>query len=184
MPRFVVLTSFTWRAFLNSWRSICRSLPATIENCCSNQASHLASRSMLCLCVKSNYEHSWYPCNWWDNWHYISHSRKLTLEKTFANWWFSHRKLFSLVHPKDTKPQNFAEKTFVNSHKTLKFEKVFSLKSFSPYNTMLACWRHPIALALWDAHCSPCPLVGRNAPETLWVQHVCTGISLCTYDVC
>ena len=44
----VELTSFTWRARLNSSRSICRSLPATIENCCSNQASHFASLSILC----------------------------------------------------------------------------------------------------------------------------------------
>ena len=32
-------------------------------------------------------------------------------------------------------PPNFMEKTFVNSHKTLKFAKVFSLESFPLYST-------------------------------------------------
>ena len=36
--------------------------------------------------------------------------------------------------PKDTTPQNFAEKAFANSHKTPKFAKVFSLESFPLYS--------------------------------------------------
>ena len=36
---------------------------------------------------------------------------------------------------KDTTPPNFAEKTFVNSHKTAKFAKVFSLESFLLYSS-------------------------------------------------
>ena len=42
------------------------------------------------------------------------------MEKTFAN--------YSLVPPKDDTPPNFAENTFVNSHKTLKFVKFSSSK--------------------------------------------------------
>jgi len=34
---------------------------------------------------------------------------------------------------KDAIPPNFAEKTFANSHKTVKFTKVFSLESFPLY---------------------------------------------------
>ena len=36
----------------------------------------------------------------------------------------------SLVLPKDTMPSNFIEKTFTNSHKTLKFTKPFSFEGF------------------------------------------------------
>ena len=56
------------------------------------------------------------------------------------NWWkvrFALKKTFakcSLVLPKDTTSPNLAEKTFVNSHKTLKLAKVFSLKSFPLYS--------------------------------------------------
>ena len=34
---------------------------------------------------------------------------------------------------KDTMPSNFAEKAFVNSHKTSKFTKIFSHESFPLY---------------------------------------------------
>ena len=37
--------------------------------------------------------------------------------------------------PKETMPPNFAEKTFVDSHKTVKFAKVFSLENFSLYSS-------------------------------------------------
>ena len=37
--------------------------------------------------------------------------------------------LLTFVMPKDSTPQNFMEKTSANSHKTVKFTKVFSLKS-------------------------------------------------------
>ena len=46
-----------------------------------------------------------------------------------------HRVLACAV-PKDTTPPNFAEKTFVNSHKTAKFSKVFFLKSFPLYGIL------------------------------------------------
>ena len=39
----------------------------------------------------------------------------------------------SLMPPKDAMPLNFARKTFMNSHKILKFAKVFFLKSFPLY---------------------------------------------------
>ena len=51
---------------------------------------------------------------------------KIFTEKTFADC--------SLVPPKDVTPQNFAEITFTNSHKTLKFVQVFFLKSFPLYS--------------------------------------------------
>jgi len=50
---------------------------------------------------------------------------------------FRGRKLSQIVTfavPKDTVPPNFVEKTVVNSHKTAKFAKVFSLKSFPLYS--------------------------------------------------
>ena len=42
----------------------------------------------------------------------------------------------SLLAPKDVTPQNFAEKTFANNHKTAKFPKVFSLESFPLYSIL------------------------------------------------
>ena len=72
----------------------------------------------------------------------ILYSGKLSREKTFANWWkrqFSWRKLSRnacCAAPKDTTPPNFAEKNFVNSHKTAKFAKVFSLESFPLYDIL------------------------------------------------
>ena len=39
--------------------------------------------------------------------------------------------------PMDAMSPNFAEKTYVNSHKTSKFAKVFSLESFPLYNTKM-----------------------------------------------
>ena len=44
-------------------------------------------------------------------------------------------KLLAFAVPKDATPPNFAEKTFMNSHKTAKFVKVFFLKSFPLYST-------------------------------------------------
>ena len=43
-----------------------------------------------------------------------------------------------LVLPYNTTPPNLAEKTFVNSHKTLKFGKVFSLESFPRYGSLVS----------------------------------------------
>ena len=51
------------------------------------------------------------------------------VEKTFADC--------SLVLQKDATVPNFVEKAFAISHKTLKFAKVFSLKSFLLYGTAL-----------------------------------------------
>ena len=42
-------------------------------------------------------------------------------------------RLLACAVPKETTPSNFVEKTFVNSHKTVKFVKVFSLESFPLY---------------------------------------------------
>ena len=42
---------------------------------------------------------------------------------------------------KDTTPQNFAEKTFANRHKTSKFVKVFFLTSF-PLNSVVLLLKH------------------------------------------
>ena len=43
------------------------------------------------------------------------------------------RALLAHAMLKDTMPPDFAEKTFVNSHKTAKFASVFSLESFPLY---------------------------------------------------
>ena len=60
-------------------------------------------------------------------------SGKLLWEKTFAKWWKKNfaEKTFAdylLMPPKDATPPNFMEKNFANSHKTMKFVKVFSSK--------------------------------------------------------
>ena len=46
------------------------------------------------------------------------------------------RGLLTFATPKDATPHNFADKTFVNGHKTVKFAKFFSLKSFLLYGTL------------------------------------------------
>ena len=43
------------------------------------------------------------------------------------------RRFLTFAAPKNAMTPNFAEKTFKNSHKTVKFVKVFSLKSFPLY---------------------------------------------------
>ena len=58
----------------------------------------------------------------------------LKIRKTFAD-------CFSFATAKDATPPNFTEKTFVNSHKTTKFAKVFSLKSFPLYSIFLTIRR-------------------------------------------
>ena len=45
----------------------------------------------------------------------------------------------SLVLPNNVTPQDFVEKTFANSHKTLKFAKVCSLESFPLYTVYGFC---------------------------------------------
>ena len=70
----------------------------------------------------------------------LPYSGKLSREKTFANWWkirFLRRKLSWIVTfaaPKDATPPNIMEKTFINSHQTVKFAKVFFLESFLLYS--------------------------------------------------
>ena len=46
------------------------------------------------------------------------------------------RELLACAAPKDATPPNFTEKTFVNSHKTVKFAKVFFLKRFPLYGSI------------------------------------------------
>ena len=48
------------------------------------------------------------------------------------------RRLLAFAAPKHTMAPNFPDKTFANSHKTTKFMKVFSLKSFPLYGSMRA----------------------------------------------
>ena len=55
------------------------------------------------------------------------------------------RGLLAFTAPKDATPPNFAEKAFVNSHKTVKFMKVFSLEIFLLYGihvTQGNSWSH------------------------------------------
>ena len=67
----------------------------------------------------------------------ILYSRKLSRngEKYNFRCGENFRGLLTFAMPKDATPQNFVEKTCVNSHKTTKFAKVFSLKSFPLYVT-------------------------------------------------
>ena len=44
------------------------------------------------------------------------------------------RGLLTFAAPKDAMPPNFVEKTFADSHKSVKFAKVFSLESFLLYD--------------------------------------------------
>ena len=81
---------------------------------------------------KNDFLHTY--IHWLIHW-LIPYSGKLSREKTFTNWWkmwFSRRKLWRLLAfaaPKDATLPNFGEKTFANSHTTVKFVKVFSLKT-------------------------------------------------------
>ena len=66
--------------------------------------------------------------------------RKLSQIGEKDNFWGEKfHKLLACATQKDTTPPNFVEKTFTNSHKTAKFVKVFSLKSF-PLYSMRATW--------------------------------------------
>ena len=55
----------------------------------------------------------------------IGKKKKIFTEKLSQR---NFHRLLAFATPKDTTPQNFAEKTFTNSHKTLNFAKVFSTK--------------------------------------------------------
>ena len=69
----------------------------------------------------------------------ILYSRKLSRngEKYNFRCGENFRGLLTFAVPKDATPQNFVEKTCVNSHKTTKFAKVFSLKSFPLYGVVI-----------------------------------------------
>ena len=56
--------------------------------------------------------------------------------------------LLAFAAPKDAMLPNFEKKTFVNSHKTAKFAKVFSLESFPLYGSVLRAWRYCFRLEL------------------------------------
>ena len=65
----------------------------------------------------------------------LPYSGKLSRKKTLVENAIFANKTFlncSLVLPKNSTLPNFV-KTFTNSHKTLKFAKVFSLESFPQY---------------------------------------------------
>ena len=70
---------------------------------------------------------------------YVSISGKLLREKTIANLGkirFSYVcGLLVFAAPKIVTSPNFVKKTFVNSHKTMEFVKVYSLKSFPLYSS-------------------------------------------------
>ena len=53
---------------------------------------------------------------------------------------------------KDTTPPNFTEKTFTNSHKTLKFVKVFSLESFPLYGNRNIPKHHEVVVCTVSLH--------------------------------
>ena len=57
----------------------------------------------------------------------------------------THR-LLAFAAPKDGTAQNFAEKTFTNSHKTVKFVKVFISRKFPLYGTQLFVLEHEASL--------------------------------------
>ena len=91
----------------------------------------------------------------------VRYNGKLSQEKTFANWWkydFGGENFCGLLAGdlRDAMSPNFAEKTFTNSHKTLKFSKVFSLKSLllcgsfqCLLNWLLHKWREGYLLPTW-----------------------------------
>ena len=69
--------------------------------------------------------------------------KKIFTEKTFMDC--------SLVTPKYAVPPNFVEKTFLNSHKTANFAKVFSHESF-PLNCIFYLYYAKLCV------CNLCPL--------------------------
>ena len=54
--------------------------------------------------------------------------KKVFTEQTFTDC--------SLMPPKNATPPNFVKKTFMDTHKTTKFTKNFSLESFPLYGTV------------------------------------------------
>ena len=70
-----------------------------------------------------------------ENFHELMENKIFT-ERTFTDCSL----VLPIVPPEDITPPNFAQKTFVNSHKTSKFMKVFAFESFPLYGT--PCWFH------------------------------------------
>ena len=65
----------------------------------------------------------------------IPYSRKFL--QTGENKIYAEKRFTACLLSKDSSPSNFAEKTFMKSHKTSKFAKVFFLKSFLLYGTYM-----------------------------------------------
>ena len=69
----------------------------------------------------------------------LPHTRKLSREKTFTNWWkiwFSWRKLLRIVPfcwANGRHAPKYRRENFTNSHKTVKFAQVFFLEGFQLY---------------------------------------------------
>ena len=66
-------------------------------------------------------------------------------------------RLLAFAVPKDAMPPNFGEKTFANSHKTVKFVEVFSFESFLPYGITVS-WYHVWIHTVLSLSLSPCSL--------------------------
>ena len=67
------------------------------------------------------------------------------------------RKLLACATPMDTTPPTFTENTFANSHKTVNFVKVFSLKSFPLYSMYMrnqTCTYVFVNTRLCEPHCT------------------------------
>ena len=111
--------------------------------------------------VKLPWEDQVSPCT------HIPYSGKLSREKTFTDWWkydfrgenFSG--LLAFAAPKDAMPPNFTEKTFANSHKTVKSAKVFSLESFPLYDRKILhlLLLHTFCLCYSNQILRSCPFV-------------------------
>ena len=107
---------------------------------------HCTYHPLVLLCVPSMYiiERETFEG---ENFHELVENKIFT-ERTFTDC--------SLVLPivplEDITPPNFAKKTFMNSHKTSKIMKVFSLKGFPLYGA--PCWFHqlctPLCPGVWQ----------------------------------
>ena len=78
---------------------------------------------LACLCVCTR---SW-----------ILYSGKLSREKQIGDFRGEHSRIAHFCSAKGRHTPNFEEKTFVYSHKITKFAKVFSLKSFPLYGSVI-----------------------------------------------
>ena len=69
--------------------------------------------------------------------------------------------MLAFAAPKDAMPPNFTEKTFANSHKTVKSAKVFSLESFPLYDRKILhlLLLHTFCLCYSNQILRSCPFV-------------------------